>query len=252
MIYVLIKRILAIPQTSPILLTLVGTIFLMFGTCFGIALLGNYNFINVASGFFFVLALLVFIPALINYLTWKRKGLLQPFPNGTVVWQVDHIRETSRQRYRPLLSVREATTLLDSYQAVFTLPETGSQRVTIACATCQQEVPFVIDSLQRRRAKRISIALRAGIGLFVSIALGIWLSPLFQPLKAPDWVVWLRLVFVLLLFGSMGFLWIALAYSGVHSVAGRGHRTRTPEKSELERYVATLAPASGFTSQRQG
>src|SRR5262249_11723851 len=70
--------------------------------------------------------------------------------------------------------------------------------------------------------------------LILAIVLGLVISPTLSP----DSLNWLWLVFIVLLFCSIGGLWVALQYTGVSSVKlPRGHRVRPfLEKAALERY----------------
>jgi tetratricopeptide (TPR) repeat protein len=243
MIYLAIKNLFGIIKAHPMNLALYGAVFLMFGTCSGISLLNHYSFINPLSIIFYALALLVFIPALIKGLIWRKSGLLQPFADGTVLWQFEHVLSVT-SRDRPLLGVRETTTRFFAQHAVFVLPETGSQNMVVTCETCQQEAVFVVDSLERRKVRRKRIALTSLVFLVLSIVLGMVISPTLSP----DSLNLLWFLFILVLFCSIGGLWIAFQYPGVSRLKmPRGHRVRPfLEEAQLERYRKMGALSSEY------
>ncbi|GHO70759.1 hypothetical protein KSC_096510 [Ktedonobacter sp. SOSP1-52] len=227
-------------KTHPERLSLMVAVFLMFGTCSGISLLNHYSFLNPLAILFYALALLVFIPALFKYVFWRRQGLLQPFPDGTVLWQLNHVLSVHSQHYP---AVRVTTTKFYPQHVVFVLPETGTQNMTIVCDTCQQEVLFRVDSLHMRKVRRIRIALISLAVLVVALVLGVAIGPSLSP----NSISWLWLIFMALLFGSIGFLWVALQYTGVSVVKlPRGHKADPfLKKADLKQYRNQALTSSG-------
>ena len=218
-------------KTHPEQLSLMGAVFFMFGTCAGVSLLNHYSFLNPLAILFYALALLVFVPALFKYFFWGRQGLLQPFPDGTVLWQLNHVL-SARSQYYP--GMRVTTTEFYPQHVVFVLPKTGTQNMTVVCDTCQQEAMFRVDSLHMRKVRRVRMALISLAVLVVTIVLGVAIGPSLSP----NTISWLWLIFIVLLFGSIGFLWNALQYTGVSSVKlPRGHKAHPfLKKAELKQY----------------
>jgi hypothetical protein len=217
-------------EGSPRKLAIVGLIMVMFGTCPGVALFDKYGFVNPLLVFFYVVALLTFLLALFKYLAWIRDGATRALPNQGVLLQLDHVFQVT-ERDRPMLGVRERTTRFATQPVVLMPPATGSQKVSVACSTCQQEASFHVDSLPERRRRRLSTVLFSGIMIAIAVALGIVSSHATQ---AVGWVAWARIGFlILLLCGTIGlgtlFSYVGARYAGIP----RGHKVRHPEKDEI-------------------
>src|SRR5262249_25523396 len=106
------------------------------------------------------------------------------------------------------------------HYVLFPLPPAGTQTMAVACGACEKELEFRVDSLARRKARRIRLAAISLVFLTLSLTLGIAISPTLGPGK----LGWLWLGFVLGLFGSIYGFWLALQFCGVTLIRGaRGH-----------------------------
>lgn len=230
MFYTMIRGLI---KGTPRKLATVCLVLLLFGTCSGVTLLGQYAFFNPGSIAFFAVALFVLIPASLKFLVWKKGGLIPPLPDKAVVFQLDHVTEVE-ERYRPFLNVRETTTYGATQPVVLIPPATGSRNVSVVCKACQQEAVFQVDSLNMRMRRRLRTVLIWGTGLLLAIALGIVSSDAVQTEPAAGWVNLVRISYVVLFLCSTIGIGTLLSYVGArYRKVPRSHRVRYPEKDEL-------------------
>jgi hypothetical protein len=235
-----IKQLPQLAQAHPYHLALGGAVLLMFGTCAEITLLSYFSPLDLLAISFYAIAILLFIPALIKAVLWRKQGILQPFANGTVLLSVNHVlsRETREDRARGVMII---TTRMLSQQVLFVLPQAGTQQMTVVCA-CKKELVFRVDSLDRRKARRIRVAAISLLCLLLSIALGLAISPTLGPGKL-GWLWW---VFAIVLLSSFGGFWSALQYCGVKLIkSARGHNANP----YLEKDVLLQYQQSGQTDR---
>jgi hypothetical protein len=240
MLYVIFRGIV---KGTPRVITLVGMILFMFGLCPAVLLAGQEDIFNAMSIVFYSVALLAFILALFKYVTWRRSGLIRPLP----VLQLDHVTG-EETRHRVLLGVRETATYGKTQPVVFTPPASGSQRVSVICRTCQQEMVFQVDSTEQFNKRRLRKILIWGGGLLLSIVLGIISTYAGQTKPMALWVYLVWYSHAILFFCSAGGILALFVYIGAKAVRlYPGHRVRFPEKNELA--ILYNAPGAAINNQ---
>jgi hypothetical protein len=192
--------------SGPQRVLLYSLLWVLLGTACGLTGLGNeFGFLNPGSYFFFIIAGLLLILALVKYVLWKKNGLRETLPDGTILVPFGHTD------IQPSGVIGKFV----SFVLPIAPPATGSVPVTIPCPTCRQPLDFLVDSVQTRKATRLRFILISLGALLVGLALNIFLSPLFLANADAPWVFWVRLVGYIFLFLSGGYASALLQYTGV-------------------------------------
>ncbi|GHO48182.1 hypothetical protein [Ktedonospora formicarum] len=172
---------------------LYAALWVLMGASCGLIGLGNtLGFFNVVTGFFFIVAGLLLVLAVVKYILWRRNGLRETLPDGTVLVAIAHNDAQPGSSYAPPGS-------RNSYVLPIAPVATASEPVTLLCPTCQKELNFQVASLQARKSRRLNLLLIALITFLIGLAINVFFSPLF-PLASQGWVFWVRLVGYVFLF----------------------------------------------------
>lgn len=224
---------------SPRLLTLNSLAWIFIGTtCAMIGLAGRISGAFVVALLCLGWAAVEIALALLRSNSWKKAGLILSLPNGTVFARVEHVfRGPSVSR-----SVMQVVP--------FTLNAVGDrQEVTIACATCQQNLVFRVLSRQKLQALRVRTAVIAVLCFLVGVGLGI----VSAAMQDPQLAGWGFLGALILFFCSTLTTARLLSYNGVFLVKaplspGIWHRSRHPsvkaDYEELRRLADSAMRAS--------
>jgi small-conductance mechanosensitive channel len=209
----------------------------MLGTCFGAVLIRDAGFLNSVTIFFYAIALVPVIPAVLKYLDRRLRGLI-PLPNHAVLFQLDHVTEHTT-RERPIKGVRETTIRFRTQPVVFTRLAAENQEVPVICSACQTRAVFRVDSLKTRRQKILRKALIYGTMVLASITLAVVF--ISDPAKADalPGVVGSVIGFGFLIFFFWGMVGVGLLlnYNGVQPVnLPFRHHLRHPDRKELESF----------------
>jgi hypothetical protein len=246
MIYVTIRGFIRIViNGGPRLLLLNSLIWIVLGTICGAVGLGSGgSFFNPFTIVFLGWAAVEIALALFRSVLWRKEGLRRSLPDGTTFLRIDHILQV-RERTRPLLGVRETTITYHKQLVPFTPPATESQPVSVRCSTCQQEMQFRVDSVQKRQAVRLRTAGIAALCFLIGLGLALLSNNSAQAQSPADWAYWVRLLALILLFCSLFATAYVLNYVGaVVKKAPIGHKVRQPEKVDYEQFRQMVSSAS--------
>lgn len=236
-LYILVRTLIT---GSPRLLLLHSLVAIMLVAAFGSLLLwmpGNtWGFFNPCTWIFGVYAVPFLLVSLAKYAAGKGKEMGEFLPPGSVALLADHVLSVQQQD-RLLLNVRETTTRMKVQPLQFTPPPTGEQMVPVKCSTCQQEMVFRVDSLQRRRQRRMQ-AIAIAVVCWILAAVVEYVIGLFVPADPKaGWIFYASLVPMLLIVVSGFCMAYLVNYIGVVAKPTPGHKVRRPTREDVERLM---------------
>jgi hypothetical protein len=228
--YSIVNTIKASPR---IIITLALAWFFISTSCGVLGLFASPNFFNSVMLILLAIAVAVAIFGFAKLAMWKKSGLRQTMPDGTVLLRLEHTLDEKTRSV--LLANARKTTRTFMRQPIALPPAPGeSQLVPVICSTCQQEITLRVAGLQARQKRRTQLALRSALGLVAAIVLEL-LDVIIthgQPATYPYGYV--HFVSVVLLFISMIGFTRLVNYVGVTlAKSPAGHRLEQPQREDF-------------------